>query len=73
VCLGATAARAVLGEDVPVAGSSGRTLKAPDGTPVRVTWHPSALLRARYAGDEAPLRAALLADLKAAARLAAKG
>jgi len=70
VCLGATAARGVMGVDVPIGGSSGRTLKSPGGTAVRVTWHPSALLRARIAGDEAPLRAALLGDLKAARTLA---
>jgi DNA polymerase len=73
VCLGATAARGVLGKDVPVAASSGSTMRTAEGTPVRVTWHPSALLRARYAGDEAPLHKALLADLKAALRLASKG
>jgi DNA polymerase len=78
VCLGATAARSVLGEDVAVSGVRGRVLDAvpvvgpPDAPPrVLVTAHPSAVLRlrGREGWDEA--FAALVADLRVAAEAVA--
>lgn len=45
VALGATAARALLGTPVAVTRLRGQVLARPDGRPVLVTLHPSALLR----------------------------
>jgi uracil-DNA glycosylase family protein len=75
VCLGATAARAVLGGEVRIGEVRGRVLReGRDGSPLRapaiVTEHPSAVLRVR----EAPAREAafdrLVDDLAAAGELA---
>lgn len=67
VCLGATAARAVLGHDVKVGEARGLVQAAPGiSAPVLVTVHPSAVVRlyGRDGWDEA--FAALVADLKTA-------
>ncbi|MBN9411117.1 MAG: UdgX family uracil-DNA binding protein [Burkholderiales bacterium] len=66
VALGATAARALLGDGVQVTRDRGRWLqRGEDGLPVLVTLHPSALLRMdRAAQDEAWQR--WLADLSLA-------
>jgi DNA polymerase len=69
VCLGATAARAVLGRPVVIGSVRGAPLDGPDGIPVVVTVHPSAVLRAR--DDRAAMRAGLVADLEVAAAIAA--
>ncbi|WP_227815167.1 UdgX family uracil-DNA binding protein [Nitrogeniibacter aestuarii] len=45
VALGATAARSVLGQSVRIHTTEGQWLARPDGTPVLVLTHPSALLR----------------------------
>jgi DNA polymerase len=71
VCLGATAARAVLGRDVTVGELRGRVLDehpadAPDAA-VLVTAHPSALLRLRGRDGWDEARAALVDDLRTAA------
>lgn len=67
VALGATAARAVLGEAVTVGDVRGRPLDGPDGRRVVVTTHPSAVvrLRGRPAFDDA--YDGLVADLRTAA------
>lgn len=67
VALGATAARALLGQPVAVLRERGRWHRRPDGRPVLVTLHPSALLR----GDRAAFESAFerwLADLREADR-----
>ena len=69
VCLGATAARAVLGRSVVIGSVRGAPLDGPDGIPVVVTIHPSAVLRTR--DDRAAMRAGLVADLEKAAAIAA--
>jgi uracil-DNA glycosylase len=64
VCLGATAAQALLGRSARVGQLRGELVALEDGTPTLVTIHPSAVLRA---GDERELRRAeLLADLELA-------
>jgi uracil-DNA glycosylase len=68
VCLGATAAQALLGKDARVGKLRGERLALPDGTPALVTIHPSAVLRAGDGRDER--RAELLADLEHARELA---
>src|SRR3954467_8357655 len=50
VCLGATAAKALLGPDFRVSVSRGKFVKSPHAAHVFATFHPSALLRLR---DEA--------------------
>lgn len=64
VCLGATAAQALLGRDARVGTLRGRRLELPDGTPALVTLHPSAVLRAGDGREER--RRELLADLRRA-------
>jgi uracil-DNA glycosylase family protein len=70
VCLGATAAQALLGQDVRVTRDHGAPLDL-NGRRAVVTIHPSAVLRA---GDDRQARLAqLVADLEVAAGLAAEG
>jgi len=66
VCLGGTAARAVLGRDVAVGEVRGRLLDEPHGT-VLVTAHPSAVLRLRGRDGWQEAYDALVADLRVAA------
>ena len=63
VALGAVAARALLGRTVGIAASRGTPFDV-EGTPVFVTYHPSAVLRADERAKE--IRAALIEDLIAA-------
>lgn len=67
VCLGATAARAVLGRTVRVGEVRGQALEGDDGARVVVTTHPSAVLRLRGRPGWDEAFAALVADLRAAA------
>lgn len=70
VCLGATAARAVLGRPVAIGAVRGRPLEdAVDGARVVVTTHPSAVLRIRERAERDAASAALVADLVTAAGL----
>jgi DNA polymerase len=72
VALGATALAAVLGRKVSIAVARDRTdlLHEPSGIPVVATYHPSAVLRVPDPTARVELRAALLADLRRAARIA---
>lgn len=70
VALGATAARSLLGRTVSIAGSRGSSFEVA-GRPALVTYHPSAILRADERGGE--MRAALVADLRTARRVAEEG
>ncbi len=69
VCLGATAARAVLGRDVRIGEVRGEVIDD-DGARVLVTTHPSALLRLRGKGGWDAAFAELTADLRTAYRAA---
>jgi uracil-DNA glycosylase family protein len=69
VCLGATAAKALLGRDFRLTRHRGELIEVPPGPPVTATLHPSAVLRGprerraeRFAG--------LVDDLRLAARAA---
>jgi uracil-DNA glycosylase len=64
VCLGATAAQALLGRDFRVTRQHGRVL-ASDLGPTLATIHPSAILRA--GAEREGLMAQLVSDLRAAA------
>jgi uracil-DNA glycosylase len=67
VCLGATAARAVLGRDVRVGEVRGQVIPGDDGTRVVVTTHPSAVLRLRGRPGWDEAFDALVEDLRTAA------
>jgi DNA polymerase len=67
VCLGTTAARAVLGRPVTIAKHRGTALASGLGAEVFVTAHPSAILRAPDAASRARGREQLVADLRLAA------
>lgn len=69
VCLGASAARAVLGRPTTISSARGQVLDGPEGLATVVTVHPSAVLRARD-GDRAAMRRGLVADLALAQRAA---
>ncbi|WP_353988628.1 UdgX family uracil-DNA binding protein [Ruicaihuangia caeni] len=70
VCLGATAARSVLGRTVAIGRARGEPLVR-EGlpAPVVVTAHPSAILRLRGDDDREAAFAQLVADLRTAAGL----
>ena len=74
VCLGATAAQAIVGRDFRITEQRGEILPAVDGhPPVIATFHPSAILRARTSEDRERSMAALVADLSIAAAFVADG
>ena len=66
VCLGATAARAVLGRPVTIGAERGTPIPVADRVAV-VTIHPSAVLRLRDTADRQAAIEGLVGDLKAAA------
>jgi len=68
VLLGATAAQALLGDDVRVTRDKGKPIKSNLAPLVLVTIHPSAVLRARGAAARAAAMAGLTDDLRMAAR-----
>jgi uracil-DNA glycosylase len=67
VCLGATAAKAVLGPSFRVSEHGGEIEYRPDGQAVLATYHPAAVLNARDANSRRAYRAQLVRDLGAAA------
>jgi len=71
VLLGATAAQALLGDDVRVTRDHGKPIESALAPHVLVTIHPSAVLRARGAAAREAAMAGLIDDLRAAARAAA--
>ena len=70
VALGGTAARSLLGRPVKVSSERGRWVERPDGIPVLVTLHPSALLRGEPIEREREFES-WLGDLRAASRVLA--
>jgi DNA polymerase len=64
VCLGATAARALLGKQFRVTRQRGEVFARPGRPPTAATIHPSAVLRAPDAESRHREMAALVADLK---------
>ena len=64
VCLGATAAKALLGSQVRVTRDRGRFLESELAPAVSVTVHPSSILRIDDADDRRAARAELAADLR---------
>ena len=68
VCLGATAAQAIMGKSFKVTKERGRAVKAPSGGTVIATVHPSSVLRAPDADARAQAEKDFFADLKKVAR-----
>jgi uracil-DNA glycosylase len=71
VCLGATAAQALLGRDFRVTKNRGEVMSGPLGTVV-ATYHPAAVLRATDPDVRQEMKQSLIDDLRAAARVIAK-
>jgi uracil-DNA glycosylase len=67
VCLGATAAQALLGRAFRVTRQRGELHEGPHGTTITATVHPSSILRARTDDDRHDARAAFTADLRVVA------
>jgi DNA polymerase len=63
VCLGATAAQALLGPHFRVTQSRGKIQSVTGHPPILATIHPSAILRARTDGDREQQRKAFVDDL----------
>ena len=72
VCLGATAAQALLGPKARV-GTAAAPVPSPWAASTLVTYHPSAVLRARDSESRAAMRVRLVHDLALARRLATAG
>ena len=72
VCMGATAAQAVLGKDVSVTRLHGQTVESPHAPFAIPTVHPSSILRAADAASRQRQMVEFLNDLRRVARLAAK-
>lgn len=73
VCLGATAAQALLGRTFRVTKSRGQLLEGADSRWVLATYHPSAVLRAPDEERRHQMRDELIADLTVVARALADG
>jgi uracil-DNA glycosylase family protein len=72
VCLGATAAQALLGKTFRVTKSRGQKVSAPFAEAVFATVHPSSILRAPDSKSRDEARRAFIADLKKVSRFLAK-
>ena len=70
VCLGATAAKTLLGPQFRLSKALGTTHATPWSAPLIATYHPSAVLRAENAEHAAELEGQLETDLRRARELA---
>jgi uracil-DNA glycosylase family protein len=73
VCLGATAAQALLGKSFRVTKSRGQRVAVPFADAVFATVHPSSILRAPDARSREEARKAFIADLKKVSRFLGNG
>jgi DNA polymerase len=69
VCLGATAAQAILGRDFRVTTQRGQILASPFGTQAVATVHPSSILRLPATADRKQAMDEFVADLKVVAEI----
>lgn len=69
LCLGATAAQALLGKKFRISTSRGEVLSSPQCEQTIATYHPSAVLRAPDHEARERMRAELFADVRRAAEL----
>ena len=67
ICLGATAAQALLGPKFRITRQRGEILKGEQASWIMATYHPSAVLRAPDEESRRQMRDELIGDLKAAA------
>jgi uracil-DNA glycosylase family protein len=72
LCLGATAAQALLGSSVRIGRDRGRPMDSDLASLVMITTHPSAILRQRGDSERAAAMDAFVADLECVARWLAK-
>jgi DNA polymerase len=72
VCLGATAAQAMLGRDFRITKQRGKFYRDEEGRWITATYHPSAILRAPDQDDRRRKRAEFVEDLHKAAERAAR-
>jgi uracil-DNA glycosylase len=72
VCLGATAAQALLGRDFRLTHDHGKPQAGEHAPWIVATWHPSAVLRAPTPADRTKLKRTMIADLRAAVRTLAR-
>jgi uracil-DNA glycosylase len=72
VCMGATAAQALLGRQFSVTRSHGQIVQSPHAPLAIATVHPSSILRSADAASRQRQMAELINDLREVARLAAK-
>ena len=72
VCMGATAAQALLGKDVSVTRIHGQTVESPHAPLAIATMHPSSILRAIDAASRQQKMAEFINDLRQVALLAAR-
>lgn len=72
VCLGATAAHALIGRDVRVTQDRGRPLDSPLAPCTLVTVHPSSILRARDGDERRAAFGAFVHDLEQVAAALAR-
>ncbi len=68
ICLGATAAQALLGKEFSVMRQRGQFVPSPLAPFVMATVHPSSILRAQDDGSRREQKQAFIADLQGAAR-----
>ena len=68
VCLGATAAQAVLGREFRVSRQRGKFFDTEYDVPALATHHPAGVLRAPTEEDRAKKRRELISDLRRAAK-----
>ena len=68
VCLGATAAQALMGSSFRITKQRGELFDFNGDAKLMATWHPSAVLRAPEAEDRRRMRAEFVDDLKKAAQ-----
>ncbi len=73
LAMGATAARAVLKQEVGVKAMRGRLLSDAAGRKVIITWHPAALLRLTTREEKRAAWTEFLADLRLAHEVASEG
>lgn len=68
IALGVTAARSLIGRNVPITANRGQIIESQEGVPVLVTIHPSYLLRLPDADIAARERQNFIADVRIAAQ-----
>jgi len=68
VCLGATAAQAMLGRSFRITRERGKFFKSEQAAWITATYHPSAILRAPEKEDRDRMRRELIGDLRRAVR-----